>query len=89
MKTFIPKQQKRSRERIEAKLDSELLGQLQRYCEYLESDRDYVLSSLLELTFKKDKGFAEWLKAKDQLVPAIANVVAPAENGRKSRFGGM
>jgi hypothetical protein len=40
MKTYIPKQPKHTRERIEAKLDTRLVRQLERYCEYLDSDRD-------------------------------------------------
>ena len=38
-----------------------LLQKLERYCQYLNSDRDYVLSQVLQMIFKKDKGFAQWL----------------------------
>jgi hypothetical protein len=61
--TYIPKQVKRERERIETKLDRELIQQLERYCEYLQSDRDYVITKALEIAFQKDKAFGEWLKA--------------------------
>ena len=61
MKPYIPKQPKHQRERIEAKLDERLVRRLERYCEYLDSDRDYVVSQALEIAFKKDKGFADWL----------------------------
>jgi hypothetical protein len=50
------------RERVEAKLDRELIAQLERYCEYLESDRDYVIAQALSVAFRKDKGFGEWMK---------------------------
>ena len=60
--SYIQKQIKRERERIETKLDRELIAKLERYCEYLESDRDYVISQALAIAFGKDKGFAEWLK---------------------------
>jgi hypothetical protein len=60
--SYIPKQVKRERERVEAKLDRELIQQLELYCRYLESDRDYVVSQALEIAFNKDKGFADWLK---------------------------
>ena len=62
MKTYIAKQPKQVRERIEVKLHQKLVEKLERYCEYLESDRDYVISQVLELAFKKDKGFVEWLR---------------------------
>src|SRR5690349_11334499 len=63
MKTYIPKQAKQTRERIEAKLDANLVRMLERYCEYLDSDRDYVVGQALEIVFHKDKGFAEWIAA--------------------------
>ncbi len=61
--SYIPKQEKRTRERVEVKLDRELIDRLELYCRYLESDRDYVIAKALEIAFDKDKGFAEWLKS--------------------------
>jgi predicted transcriptional regulator len=60
--SYIPRQIKKERERVEAKLDQELIQQLEHYCRYLESDRDYVISQALTIAFRKDKGFVEWLK---------------------------
>jgi len=67
--TYIPKQIKRERERVEAKLDRELIAQLEQYCRYLESDRDYVISQALAIAFAKDKEFAEWLKNQPSRLP--------------------
>jgi len=53
MKTYIPKQTKLTKERLEAKLEAGLLQKLERYCQYLDSDRDYVLSQVLQMIFKK------------------------------------
>lgn len=64
MKTYIPKQTRLTRERVEVKLETALAQKLERYCEYLESDRDYIISQALEIAFKKDKGFEEWLDAR-------------------------
>ena len=77
MKTYIPKQPKHLRERIEARLDERLVRRLEKYCQYLESDRDYVLSQVLDLVFRKDKAFAAWLSAQ----PAPA---APENSGKRS-----
>ena len=63
MSTYIPKQPKQNRDRVEAKLDRELIRTLERYCQYLDSDRDYVIGKALEIAFKKDKAFAEWLES--------------------------
>jgi predicted transcriptional regulator len=61
--SYIPKQLKPNRERIEAKLDQELIRDLEHYCRYLESDRDYVISEALKIAFRKDKSFCEWMKS--------------------------
>ena len=60
MPTYIPKQIKPVRERIEAKLERELVLELEQYCEYLESDRDYVVAQAISVVFRKDKGFLTW-----------------------------
>jgi hypothetical protein len=62
MKFNIPKQHKPLKERIDIRLERSLLHGLDRYCRYMESDRDYVIATVLQIVFKKDKGFAEWLK---------------------------
>jgi hypothetical protein len=68
MKSYIPKQAKQTRERLEVKLEQSLIQKLERYCQYLDSDREYVLACMLQVVFKKDKGFAEWLMSQDQAV---------------------
>ena len=60
MPSYIPKQIKPVRERIEAKLEQELVLELEQYCQYLESDRDYVVAQALSVIFRKDKGFLTW-----------------------------
>jgi hypothetical protein len=69
MDSYIPKQIKPNRDRIEVKLERELIEQLERYCRYLESDREYVIAQLLSIAFKKDKGFAAWLARNPARVP--------------------
>ncbi len=63
MKFRIPKQHKPTREKLDVKLERSTLEQLDRYCQYMESDRDYVIGTVLSVVFKKDKGFADWLRA--------------------------
>jgi len=88
MKTYIPKQPKQTRERVEAKLDVRLVRELEKYCEYLESDRDYVLGQMLQVLFRKDKGFAAWRAAKRE-TPTAPVVTSNAKQVREhSRVGG-
>jgi hypothetical protein len=63
MKSYITRQTKTVRERVEAKLELSLVRRLEKYCEYLASDRDYVIGQALEIAIQKDKGFREWLAA--------------------------
>jgi hypothetical protein len=79
--SYIPKQIKRERERVETKLDRELIRQLEQYCRYLESDRDYVISEALMIAFQKDKGFTEWLKSQ----PEAALNTEPEKSPARSR----
>ena len=88
MKPYIPKQPKHARERIEARLDARLVRKLEQYCQYLNSDRDYVLSAVLELVFRKDKGFAEWLGSQSATIaPAAEETVSNAapQQGQRLR----
>jgi len=70
MKPYITKQPKQIRERVEAKLDQNLARTLEQYCQYLDSDRDYVISQALSIAFKKDAGFAAWLASPGASGPA-------------------
>jgi bacterioferritin (cytochrome b1) len=65
MRFNIPRQHKPLRERIDLRLEQSVLQKLDRYCRYMESDRDYVIGTVLQIVFKKDKAFAEWLKSDD------------------------
>ena len=81
MPTYIPRQIKPVRERVEAKLDRDLVLELERYCEYLQSDRDYVIAQALSVVFRKDKAFAAWqetnplsqTKTEEPVEPRAAN----------------
>ena len=76
MKFRIPKQLKPTRDRIDVKLDTAILEKLDRYCQYMESDRDYVVGTILQIVFKKDKGFAEWSRTHE---PSAARTSAARE----------
>src|SRR5437870_4996139 len=85
--TYIPKQVKQARDRVEAKLDRELIRQLELYCQYLESDRDYIISQALEIAFHKDKAFSEWVseQALANGTPVPGDHAQPQEEKRRGR----
>ncbi len=64
--SYIPKQTKVTKERVEAKLETALIEELNQYCEYLESDRDYVIAQALEVAFRKDKDFRQWRETRSR-----------------------
>lgn len=74
MKSYITKQPKQIRERVEAKLDRTLVRTLEQYSQYLDSDRDYVISQALAIAFKKDTGFGAWLAAQSPATPTDSAV---------------
>lgn len=79
MTSYIHKQPKQIRERVEAKLEVGLIQKLERYCAYLDSDRDYIIAQALEIAFRKDKGFVLWLGSQASARPseAAAETAAP------------
>jgi len=83
MPTYIPRQMKPVRERVEAKLERELVLELEQYCEYLESDRDYVIAQALSVVFRKDKAFAEWQQAHP--MPPAGSEAGAGTNAPKPR----
>ena len=73
MKSYIAKQPKITKERVEAKLDQNLVRRLELYCQYLDSDRDYVISQALVIAFKKDVEFNAWLASRSTSSPAASH----------------
>jgi hypothetical protein len=79
MATVIPKQPKKERDQITIRLDRDVLQDLEQYCRYLESGRDYVLNQCLAFIFRKDKSFAMWLAGKG-VAEATATNGSPAQS---------
>jgi hypothetical protein len=73
MPTVIPKQPKKERDQITIKLDRDVLQNLEHYCLYLESSRDYVINQCLAFIFRKDRAFSDWLAGQGLAVCAATN----------------
>jgi hypothetical protein len=85
MKTYIPRQTKLSRERVEAKLEQSLVQRLEQYCQYLESDRDYVISQALVIAFEKDHGFREWSRSRQTEKLGSQPAADPGSESKRAR----
>jgi hypothetical protein len=76
MAAVIPKQRKKERDQITIKLDRDVLQNLEHYCRYLESSRDYVINQCLVFIFRKDRAFSDWLAGQGLAVCAVSNGAA-------------
>lgn len=62
MKMLIPKQDRPVKVRLDVRLEESLLKRLDQYCQFKESDRDWVIGAVLTVLFKKDREFAAWCR---------------------------
>ena len=79
MASVIPKQLKKDRDQITIRLDRDVLQNLEHYCRYLDSRRDYVINQCLVFIFRKDRPFSDWLASQGLAVPAEPNGTAPTQ----------
>ena len=82
MASVIPKQLKKDRDQITIRLDRDVLQNLEHYCRYLDSRRDYVINQCLVFIFRKDRPFSDWLASQGLAVPAEPNGTAAQAVGK-------
>jgi hypothetical protein len=76
MSPYIPQRVKRAKQQITVKLYQDRLAMLDQYGRFIEDSRDYIIDQALDLVFKKDKDFLQWLEQKSRAEEgrdAIAN----------------
>src|SRR5882762_6935427 len=62
MSPYIPQRIRRAKQQITVKLYQDRLAMLDRYGRFIEDSRDYIIDQALDLVFKKDKDFLQWLE---------------------------
>jgi len=62
MSPYIPQRVRRAKQQITVKLYQDRLAMLDRYGRFIEDSRDYIIDQALDLVFKKDKDFLQWLE---------------------------
>jgi hypothetical protein len=70
MQTFIKPKKKQDEEKIEIRIDTDVLDSLRAYAQFLDSPQGYVVSEILRKAFRKDRAFAAWRKT---ATPAASN----------------
>jgi hypothetical protein len=79
MSSYIPQRVKRAKQQITVKLFEDRLAMLDHYGRFIEDSRDYIIDQALDLVFKKDKDFLQWLDQKSRGA-AVEDVVPATEN---------
>ena len=80
---LINKKHVTERETASYKLDRATVELVRSYSEFIGSPQEHVVNEALRFLFRKDKDFADWLKARDK--PDLSAASEPAEEPGKSR----
>ena len=78
---LITKKLVTDRETASYKLDRSTIELVRTYSEFIGSPQEHVVNEALIYLFRKDKDFAEWLKARDK--PAIPAASVPPDGSGK------
>ena len=70
MSSLIAKQPKDTRKQTTVSLKGSVVADLELYCQFIDSPRDWVINEALKSVFVKDKAFLEW---KERATPAPSN----------------
>jgi len=74
MSPYIPQRIKRVKQQITVKLYQDRLAMLDQYCRFIEDSRDYIIDQALDLVFKKDRDFLQWLEHQSPFDPGESRV---------------
>ncbi|MGH9486997.1 MAG: hypothetical protein ACRD04_05340 [Terriglobales bacterium] len=66
---LIQQQIKKERGHLQMRIDADVLADLESYCRFIHSSRDFVVENILAFMFKKDRDFQDWLAAQQAAAP--------------------
>jgi hypothetical protein len=83
MQSLIAKQPKDTRKQTTVSLSGSVLRDLELYCRFIDSARDWVINEALKSIFQRDRAFIEWRKRQKDLPiaapePASSSTLASA-----------
>lgn len=103
MSSVIAKQPKDTKKQTTVSLSGSVLADLEHYCQFIDSARDWVINEALKTVFHRDKAFLLWKQqnagkdgqsANEQIPPCPAQVELPLhanprhERGKTHRSSG-
>lgn len=77
MSSYIPQRVKRAKQQITIKLYQDRLAMLDQYGCFIEDSRDYIIDQALDLVFKKDKDFLQWLEHQSRVEQGLDAMADP------------
>ena len=84
---LIPQEIKTKRNYAKFNLDINVLADLDSYCRFTDSSRDFVVENILGYVFKKDREFQDWL-ASNPAAPQSKTEPSPTPSAEPpSAFG--
>jgi len=57
---LIARETKKNRVNLQVRIADDVVANLELYCRFLESRKEYVIENLLTFAFKKDREFQDW-----------------------------
>ena len=75
MPSLIAKQPKDTRKQTTVSLSGSVLADLELYCWFIDSARDWVINEALKSVFRRDKAFLEWKEG-----GGAASIAAASQN---------
>jgi hypothetical protein len=85
MPPYIPLRIKRPKQQITVKLYQDRLAMLDQYGRFIEDSRDYIIDQALDLVFKKDRAFLQWLEQRSGNEKAEDTSANPEHRATQSR----
>jgi hypothetical protein len=77
MASLIAKQPKDTKKQTTVSLSGTVLADLELYCRFIDSARDWVINEALKSVFRRDRAFLEWKERADLEGPPKSSEALP------------
>ena len=82
MSSLIAKQPKDPKKQTTVSLSQTVLSDLELYCQFIDSTRDWVVNQALRKVFQRDKAFLEWKERPAARAPQPAPAASSVKPGQ-------
>lgn len=85
MSSIISKQPKDTRKQTTVSLSGSVLAELELYCQFIDSSRDWVINEALKSIFRRDRAFLTWKERQPTAPAAVASLAGKSEKAKQHR----